>query len=157
MRRGGFGRAPVEYGDQLEAHSGRRYDEVLFREGATLEPRRKGVHVCAGTMRTRHRGAHKRFEPVGSLGRDIDLDDAVVSETGEQRCLCANGNAVLRIEGELLLANLQEADLEVGLERALVGVQHLWLAPRRPARLPPRESALFLPAVVVAARRGNVA
>ena len=71
----------VEHGDELEAHRHRRHAQI----------------EC--------------LEQVVRLLGNIDLDDAVVGKAREQRGLRADGDAVLRVELQLLLANLEQGDL----------------------------------------------
>jgi len=68
----------VEHGDQLEAHRRGRNAQV------------------------------ERLEDIARLLGYVDLDDAVVREAREQRRLRADGDAVLRVELQLLLSNLEK-------------------------------------------------
>ena len=68
------------------------------------------------------------LEPVGRLRRYVHLDDPVVRKPRQQRRLRADRDAVLRVELQLLLADLEERDLQVRLERALVREQHTFVA-----------------------------
>mmetsp|Transcript_8821 Transcript_8821/g.29117 ORF Transcript_8821/g.29117 Transcript_8821/m.29117 type:complete len:208 (+) Transcript_8821:1483-2106(+) len=78
----------------------------------------------------------ERLEPVRLVGRDVDLDDAVVGEARQQGRLRADGDAVLSVELQLLLSNLKQAHLQIGLERALIRVQHACAAPTPELRRP---------------------
>lgn len=88
---------------------------------AAIKSGEMGSH---GLSTKRRAAAHQSLEPIRGLGGDVNLDNSIVREAREQRCLRADGDAVLGVEGELFLSDLEQAHLQVRLQRPLVRVEH---------------------------------